>query len=245
MAGGSSLWLVPPEDSALYRTCHRLITHHISSLFPPGAVPPPPLFTPHVTLTADTVPSDLLEQGPQEQRREQELRESSSTSPTEPATSAETWLDELVLPPPSRDLKVAIQKVQVEGHFFRKLTMQCEKSSQLCELAATCRAACGVEGLLDGGEQEGAEKLEEAGKWVRECYAPHLSLMYSDLPEDEVQIKLDEVHSKISQAKQANPESLTAKGGEIWLVPTYKPIEEWQPIAKREVRYAVQWEWQT
>ncbi|KAI6900177.1 hypothetical protein KC318_g8590, partial [Hortaea werneckii] len=67
----------------------------------------------------------------------------------------------------------------------------------------------------------------------------------SDLPEDEVQRKLDEVNSTIFQAKQANPESLTAKGGEIWLVPTYKPIEEWQPIAKREVSYGVQWEWQT
>ncbi|RMY39011.1 hypothetical protein D0865_12943 [Hortaea werneckii] len=238
---GSSLWLVPPDDSALYRTCHRLITHQIPSLFFPGAVPPPPLFTPHVTLTADTVPSDLLLE-PKEQGRKQgqERRQSpSSTSPTHPAKSAQTWLDGLVLPPPTRELRVAIQKVQVEGHFFRKLTMQCEKSSQLCELAGTCRAARGVEGLLDGGEQE------DVGKWVRECYRPHLSLMYSDLPEDEVQIKLDEVNSEISQAKQANPESLTARGGEIWLVPTYKPIEEWQPIAKREIPYGVQWEWQT
>ncbi|KAI7299710.1 hypothetical protein KC315_g17510 [Hortaea werneckii] len=239
MSGGSSLWLVPPEDSALYRTYHRLITHHIPSLFP-GAVPPPPVFTPHVTLTADTVPSDLLEQEQQEQGRE---RRQSTPSSTNQEISAQTWVDDLVLPPPTRDLKVAIQKVQVEGLFFRKLTMQCEKAPQLCELAGRCRAQ-GLEGL-DGGEQEGAEKLEEAGKWVRECYRPHLSLMYSDLPEDEVRIKLDEVNSEISQAKQANPDSLTTKGGEIWLVPTYKPIEQWQPIAKREVPYGVQWEWQT
>ncbi|KAI7152821.1 hypothetical protein KC349_g8753 [Hortaea werneckii] len=242
---GSSLWLVPPEDSDLYRTCHRLITQHIPSLFP-RVIPPPPLFTPHVTLTADTVPSDLL---PEPQEHEQEQRQSSSsTSLTHPAKSAQTWLDGLVLPPPTRELRVAIQKVQVEGHFFRKLTMQCEKGPQLCELAATCRAARGVEGLLDGGEQEEgrAVKLEEeVGKWVRESYRPHLSLMYSDLPEDEVRIKLDDVNSKISQAKQANPESLTAKGGEIWLVPTYKPIEGWQPIAKRVIPYGVQWEWQT
>ncbi|KAI6817107.1 hypothetical protein KC340_g14791 [Hortaea werneckii] len=241
MSGGSSLWLVPPEDSALYRTCHRLITRQIPSLFP-GAVPPPPVFSPHVTLTPDTVPSGLLEQEQQEQGRE---RRQSTPSSTDPAISAQSWLDELVLPSPTRELRVAIQSVQVEGHFFRKLTMQCEKGAQLCELAATCRAAHGVAGLLDGGKQEGAEKLEEAGKWVRECYRPHLSLMYSDLPEDEVRIKLDEVNSKISQAKQANPDSLTAKGAEIWLVPTYKPIEEWQPIAKREVPYGVQWEWQT
>lgn len=70
------------------------------------------------------------------------------------------------------------------------------------------------------------------------------NLHSSDLPEDEVQGKLDEVHSQISQAKRANPASVTAKGGEIWLVPTYKPIEEWRPIARRELHW-VEWEWQT
>lgn len=67
----------------------------------------------------------------------------------------------------------------------------------------------------------------------------------SDLPEDEVQLKLDEVSSIIFQAQQANPDSLSTKGGEIWLVPTSKPLAEWQPIAKREIPYGVQWEWQT
>ena len=169
--GGSSLWLVPPEDSALYRTCHRLITHHIPSLFP-GAVPPPPLFSPHVTLTADTVSPNFRERG-----QEQDQGQSSpSFSSTDPTISAQTWLNSIVLSPPTRDLEVAIQSAQVEGQFFRKLTMRCEKSSQLCELARTCRA----QGLkrLDGGEQQGeAGKEEEVGKWVRECYAPHLSLM--------------------------------------------------------------------
>ncbi|KAI7170056.1 hypothetical protein KC343_g11540 [Hortaea werneckii] len=219
---GSSLWLVPPEDSALYKTCHQLITTHIPSIFF-SALAQPVLFTPHVTLTADTVPSDL------------------SPDSSDPAISAQKWLDSLDLPPPTRtttmtqeDLKVKIQNVQVEGPFFRKLTLRCEKSSQLCELAGRCRAQ-GVQGL----------SRKEAGEWVQECYAPHLSLMYSDLPEEEVQLKLDEVHSTISQVQQANPESLSTKGGEIWLVPTYQPIEEWQPIAKREIPYGVEWEWQT
>ncbi|GAB1734366.1 hypothetical protein NU195Hw_Modified_598t1 [Hortaea werneckii] len=222
---GSSLWLVPPEDSALYKSCHQLITTHIPSLFSSSLATPPPLFTPHVTLTADTVPPDLFPDS------------------TDPAISAQKWLDSIDLPAPSttqEGLKVVIQKVQIEGHFFRKLTLRCEKSSQLCELAERCRAHHrGKEGLV-GGEQ----KREEVGKWVRESYAPHLSLMYSDLPEEEVQLKVDEVTSKISQVQQANPESLSTKGGEVWLVPTYKPMAEWQPIAKREIPYGVEWEWQ-
>lgn len=59
-----------------------------------------------------------------------------------------------------------------------------------------------------------------------------------------MQLKVDEVTSKISQVQQANPESLSTKGGEVWLVPTYKPMAEWQPIAKREIPYGVEWEWQ-
>ena len=155
---GSSLWLVPPEDSALYKSCHQLITTHIPSLFSSSLATPPPLFTPHVTLTADTVPPDLFPDS------------------TDPAISAQKWLDSIDLPAPSttqEGLKVVIQKVQIEGHFFRKLTLRCEKSSQLCELAERCRAHHrGKEGLV-GGEQ----KREEVGKWVRESYAPHLSLM--------------------------------------------------------------------
>lgn len=175
MGGGSSLWLVPPEDSALYRTCHRLITSQIPSLFSssPASPPPPPVFTPHVTLTADTVPSDLVP----EQQEGQKLRESppSSSSTTPPGNrspSAQKWLDGLVLRPPlTRNVRVVIQQVQVEGPFFRKLTLQCEKCAPLCELAGTCRAR-GLEGL-DGGEQRDGE----AGKWVGEFYRPHLSLM--------------------------------------------------------------------
>ncbi|KAI7369650.1 hypothetical protein KC367_g439 [Hortaea werneckii] len=237
---GSSLWLVPPEDSALYRTCHQLITTHIPSLFFPStlALSPPPLFTPHVTLTSDTVSPHIFP----EQEQQQSSCSTTSPSPADPATSAQAWLDSLDLPPPpmtQEGLKVKIQKAQVEGHFFRKLTLRCEKSPQLCELAATCRASRGKEGLAGGGEQK------EAWEWVREHYTPHLSLMYSDLPEDEVQLKLDEVSSIIFQAQQANPDSLSTKGGEIWLVPTSKPLAEWQPIAKREIPYGVQWEWQT
>ncbi|KAI7049041.1 hypothetical protein D0864_17053 [Hortaea werneckii] len=177
---GSSLWLVPPEHSALYQTCHQLITTHIPSLFSSSLAPPPPpppLFTPHVTLTADTVPSDLFpEPELQQSSSSSTTTTSSSTSPPDPTTSAQAWLDSIDLPPPSttqEDLKVNIQKVQVEAHFFRKLTMRCEKSSRLCDLAGTCRAHHrGKEGLV-GGEQ----KRKEVEEWVRESYAPHLSLM--------------------------------------------------------------------
>ena len=48
----------------------------------------------------------------------------------------------------------------------KKITMRCDKTRELCELAAVCRAA-GVEGV----DAEGARK------WVDEQYLPHCSLM--------------------------------------------------------------------
>ena len=70
------------------------------------------------------------------------------------------------------------------------------------------------------------------------------TLYSSDLPEAEVQVKLDEVNKSIREVKQQQAGSKTAKGASIWLVPTYKAIDEWTPIAKRQLP-DVEWEWQT
>ena len=66
----------------------------------------------------------------------------------------------------------------------------------------------------------------------------------SDLPEDAVRGKLGEVEKTVQEAKKQHPGSTSAKGAAIWLVPTFKPIEEWQPIAKRDLP-RVEWSWET
>ena len=107
---GSSLWLVPPPDSALHKTISTLITSTIPSLYP---IALPPRFSPHLTLTADTV-------------------KSSSDDP-------QKWLDGLDLP--VEKLEIRVKEPQVGQIFFRKLTLRCEKDDALKGLAAACRRA--------------------------------------------------------------------------------------------------------
>lgn len=114
---GSSLWLVPPDDSELYKAIHDLIINHIPPIYPGTTVPH---FTPHITLTSN-IDLSLGEQ-----------------------SDAQNWLDKIHLPDTTH-LKVAIKQAEVGSPFFKKITMRCEKMPELCELAAACRIA-GVKG---------------------------------------------------------------------------------------------------
>lgn len=125
---GSSLWLVPPEDSELYKTCHELILKHVPAVYP---VALPPHFTPHVTLTADTLTRDL------------------------DLSQAQKWLDAIDLPD-TGGLTMAVQDVEVGSAFFKKITMRCAKGPALGALAATCRAAA-----VDGLGKHGAHRWVE------------------------------------------------------------------------------------
>lgn len=200
---GSSLWLVPPEKSELYSVIHDLILNQLPSIFPIASVPG---FTPHVTLTADTVFPNLED--------------------------SQQWLDSLDLPQSMEVLKVVIGEAEVGSTFFRKLAMRCEKTQGLCELAIHARKAA-----------MGESRIQSAKRWVEEDYKPHISLMYSDLPIPILQGQLEDVHVKITKVKQRSPNSDTAKGGAIWLVPTYKPIEGWKPEAIRELP-KTEWSWE-
>ena len=133
---GSSLWLVPPEDSELYKTIHSLILTSIPSLYP---IAIPPQFVPHISLTVDTIAPDS--ELPQPQK----------------------WLDRLKLGDLSK-LKISIGEVDVGKIFFQKLTMLCERTPELLELAAHCR------GVATGN-------VDEADGWVKQNYKPHCSLM--------------------------------------------------------------------
>ncbi|KAK0871702.1 hypothetical protein LTS02_001766 [Friedmanniomyces endolithicus] len=145
------------------------------------------------------------------------------------------WLDNLTLPPQEilAGLTISIRDVLIGSPLFRKLAMACSKNRELCGLVARCRVA-GVEGVEEG----------EADEWVIARFGPHCSLMYSEVPVDEVEAKLHEVGEKVQYAKERYPDSKAASGGEIWLVPTYKAIEDWKPIAIRQLP-EMKWEWLT
>ena len=113
---GSSLWLTPTPNNPLHKTLTTLITTSIPALYP---IAIPPRFSPHVTLTADTITN---EKDPQ------------------------TWLDNLQLPDTTADLEVRVKEAQVGEIFFRKLKLRCEKTDALRELAGACRRAGTAEG---------------------------------------------------------------------------------------------------
>lgn len=64
----------------------------------------------------------------------------------------------------------------------------------------------------------------------------------SDLPQEELNAKMDDVRAMLRKAHEENPEAFKATGAEIWLVPTHLDIDDWKPIAKRKVEGA-QWSW--
>ena len=66
----------------------------------------------------------------------------------------------------------------------------------------------------------------------------------SELASDQVSAKLDDVKAAIQQvqAKTKDAAALTARGAEVWLVPTYRPINEWRPVARRKLE-GVTWSW--
>ncbi|KAK4902149.1 hypothetical protein LTR27_001051 [Elasticomyces elasticus] len=188
---GSSLWLVPPEDSEFYKAIDNLVNQRLPSIYTNAS---PKFFSPHVTLTSETI-SDYAD--PQE------------------------WLDSISLP---RDvalasLVVTIKDVQVGKPFFKKLTMACSKTIELCDLVVHCRVA-GV----DGVEQEVADN--------------------SDVSEGHVEEQLTKVNDAIQDARQQYPDSKTTTGGSIWLVPTFKAIDDWKPVAIRQLP-SMKWVWST
>lgn len=55
---------------------------------------------------------------------------------------------------------------------------------------------------------------------------------------------MEEVEATIEEAKNESRGALSALGAEIWLVPTYKDIDDWLPVAVRKLE-RVQWRWES
>lgn len=134
---GSSLWLVPPPSSSFYRVVQNLITNTIPVHFPNTKTRD---FIPHVTITSN-IDKSLYDQDPQ------------------------AWLGSLKLPS-SQATPISLETLEPGEPFFKKLTVRTEKSLQLLQLAAFCRA-----------EAAYGSDSKKALKWAHDEYLPHLSLM--------------------------------------------------------------------
>lgn len=208
-----SLWLVPIEGNPFTKEVEELIESTIPSNFSQSVKKQP--FAPHVTLTSDIDPDKTYK--------------SSSQSPQE-------WLDALSLPAFRKEhdeVIVELDHVTTGDTYHRKLAVEVNPHPNLTKIAAACRRQA-----LGGAIDDSA-----AQKWAETEFAPHLSLMYADLPAKDVQNKLALIELQIGYSLG----SLFAccggtfqVGGSLVLVDTGKPVAEWEPIARRDTPW-VNW----
>ncbi|KAK6005215.1 hypothetical protein QM012_007994 [Aureobasidium pullulans] len=151
------------------------------------------------------------------------------------ASDPQAWLGGLHLPLGDQHdpVFVTLDLLEAGDAFVKKLTLRAGKSSQLLKLASACRAEA-----VEGGDQGKAEK------WARDEYLPHLSLI-ADLSKAEVEKFVPEIQEdcrKAGRNVEAHDDGSVAIGGNIILVDTSKPIDQWHPIATRALPY-IRWEW--
>ncbi|KAF2034973.1 2',3'-cyclic-nucleotide 3'-phosphodiesterase [Setomelanomma holmii] len=147
----------------------------------------------------------------------------SEISPSTYFSDPQAWLNSLALPS-GDDVEVKLEKLASEDVFFRKLYIKCYKSEGLEKLAQVCRR-----------KVEGFEEEAKATEWADQTYNPHVSLLYHDCPKVEADgflpIQKLAQQAGVSLDVEGNLGGWT--GGRIVLVPTDRPIHEWNPIAER------------
>ncbi len=107
----------------------------------------------------------------------------------------------------------------------KKCTLRVAESPGLLTLAEECRRV--------GGEQGDEGR---AGKWVREAYEPHCSLMYADIQILDGKKKiLEDAVKKRGLTFDGEGEMAGWSGGEVWLVNTSREFDKWAPVAVRKL----------
>ncbi|PSK37488.1 hypothetical protein B9Z65_2230 [Elsinoe australis] len=136
---------------------------------------------------------------------------------------------------PAKPVEVNLYELEAGEPFFKKLTLRAKKPCPgLSELAVAVRA----QGCYSGD-------VETAKSWEKDEYLPHLSLLYADVTREEAQKKIPGVLQDLVRAKailKPARDGTVAKGGSIVLVTTDREIQEWKPIASRQLPEVV-WKW--
>lgn len=209
---GSSLWLVPPPDHPVHQILTKLISETLPASCPDVAGRDDcPSFSPHMTLTSNIDPA-LYGADPQ------------------------GWLDSVPWPSAGA-VDVRLREVRTQDVFFRRCYVAVDMSPGVAALAALARAR-GVEGEGDGDGDAGADHRHgpKTRKWFDEwarAFGPHVSLIYGNNPIDDA--KLQEISRVVTEGGIQLGGSPGWEGGVVWLVPTDRPINEWKPIATREL----------
>ncbi|KAI5374737.1 2',3'-cyclic nucleotide 3'-phosphodiesterase [Alternaria postmessia] len=143
----------------------------------------------------------------------------SEISPSKYGSDPQAWLESLDLPS-GQSIQIKFERLGSEDVFFRKLYIKCAKAAGIKQLAQQCRSH------VNGFEDETNSKT-----WAEEQYMPHLSLMYHDCNQvDETGLaSVDTLEVNFEERGELGGWS----GGRVVLVPTDKPILQWQPIGER------------
>ena len=147
--------------------------------------------------------------------------------------SAQEWLDSIELPAfkaEHDEVVLTLDTVEAEDDFYRKMNISVKDDVNLKKLAVVCRQAA-----TSGGE-------EKAQAWAQQEYRPCFPLLYGDIPTKESQGKVPLIEMKIGFAIGdifACCGGTLCMGGFLVLVDTSKPIDQWEPIAKRETPWTM------
>lgn len=147
--------------------------------------------------------------------------------------SPQEWLDGLKFPDfqaEKNEVILLLDHIQAEDPFFRKMNIALEEDANLRKLAATLRA-----------QATGASE-QDAEKWAKDEYRPHMSLLYADVPTKDVSNKIALIEMKAQFALGdifACCGGSLCMGGHLALVDTSKKVDEWKVEAKRETPWAI------
>ena len=144
--------------------------------------------------------------------------------------TAQEWLDKLEFPDfkqEHNEVLIELDTVQAEDPFFRKCNISVSEDANLRNVCATARKAAGL------SEDFAHDKTK---------FRPHMSLLYAEIPTEDVKKKIPLIETKIGFAIGdifACCGGSLCLGGSLVIVDTTGPIDQWKTIATRETPWVV------
>ena len=144
---------------------------------------------------------------------------------------AQTWLNDLPLPE-KVDLDVRLESLDLGAQYFKKVTLRVNRG-RLERFGAQVRSAA-----VENGD------MSAAMIWVKETWAPHVSLMYANI--EVTAEKREEILQVVTEAgirigkehgllKDGKGDYSGWTGGRIALIETWKEPKDWKFVASRAI----------
>ena len=142
--------------------------------------------------------------------------------------SAQEWLDSIEFPEfhsEHNEVVLELDEFRADDDYYRKMNISVKDNDNLKKLAAVCRRAAV------------SQDEEKAQTWAQNQFDPCLTVLYADIPAKEVSNKIALIEMKLGFAIGdifACCGGTLCMGGQLVLVDTSKPMDQWTAVAKRE-----------